>query len=96
MEFDLQVPTVRFLELLPDFVDHGVVLFQMTRRVPDTLILDRIAEAEVYRVLIQNGLHLHFYLPHASECSQLSSPHREVLERVLRRTEVAELAYAPA
>lgn len=93
MEFDLQLPTARFLQLLPEFEDYGMVLFQMTRRVPDTLTLDGIAENAVDRVLIQNGLHLRFYLPHAFECAQVSAPHREVLESALQRPEVAELAY---
>ena len=96
MEFDLQLSTARFLELLPEFEDHGIVLFQMTRRVPDTLTLDGVAESAVERVLIQNGLHLRFYLPHAVECAQLSSPYREVLEKALQRPEVRELAYGAA
>jgi hypothetical protein len=93
MEFDLQLRTGRFLELLPEFEDHGMVLFQMTRRVPDTLTLDGIADEVVDRILIQNGMHLRFYLPHAIECAQLASSHREVLERVLQRPEVAKIAY---
>ncbi len=93
MEFDLQLPTSRFLELLAEFEDHGIVLFQMTRRVPDTLTLDRVAEDLMNRVLLQNGLHLGFYLPHAGESAQLSSPHREVLERALEQTAVRELVY---
>src|ERR1051326_2160967 len=73
MEFDHQLHTDRFLELLPEFEDHGLVLFQMLRRVPDTLTLDGVAEDAVDRVLIQNGLHLRFYLPHAIECAQLKT-----------------------
>jgi hypothetical protein len=96
MEFDLQLSTSRFLELLPEFEDHGIVLFQMTRRVPDTLTLHGVPDSAVDRVLIQNGLHLRFYLPHAVECAQLASPHREVLERALQRPEVRELAYDAA
>jgi hypothetical protein len=93
LEFDLQLPTTRFLELLPEFDDHGIVLFQMSRRVPDTLMLDRIQDDAVDRVLIQNGLHLRFYLPHAIECAQLASPHRDVLERALESPQVQDLAY---
>ncbi len=93
MEFDVQLPTSRFLDLLPEFEDHGIDLFQMTRRVPDTLTLHGVANATVDRVLIQNGLHLRFHLPHAVECAQLASPHREALERALQRPEVRELAY---
>lgn len=92
MEFDLQLRTDRFLELLPEFEDHGMVLYQMGRRVPDTLTLNGIADDVVDRVLIQNGLHLCFYLPHAAESAELASPHRDVLERALRRPEVRGLA----
>jgi hypothetical protein len=92
MEFDLQLPTARFLELLPEFWGHGLVLFQMTRPVPDTLMLDGIADSVVDRVLMQNGLHLRFYLPHAAELAQVGSPRREVLEKMLQRREVREMA----
>lgn len=92
LEFDLQLPTAQFLELLPEFACHGLVLFQMIRRVPDTLTLHGISDAAVNRVLIQNGLHLRFNLPSALECAELASPHREVLKRVLQRPEVRELA----
>jgi hypothetical protein len=93
MEFDLHLRTARVLELLPEFADHGIVLFQMTRRVPDTLTLDRVADDSVDRILLQNGLRLRFYLPHAIECAQLASPRREVLEQALQAPEVRELAY---
>ena len=93
MEFDLQLSTARFLELLPEFEDHGLALFQMTRRVPDTLTLHRVPEEAVDQILIQNGLHLAFYLPHAIECAQLASPHRSVLDRALQKPEVKEIAY---
>ena len=33
MEFDLQLPTPKFLELLPEFEESGMELFQMSRRV---------------------------------------------------------------
>ena len=93
MEFDIQLNTTRFLELLPEFRDDGMVLFQMTRRVPETLTLDGMAEDAFYRILIQNGLHLHIYLPYEAECGQLASPHREVLVRILQRPEVKEIAF---
>lgn len=93
MEFDLQLPTARFLELLPEFEDHGIALLQMTRKVPDTFTLDRIPEDVANRVLVQNGLHLRFYLPHANECALLASPRRQILERALQVPEVKDVAY---
>jgi len=67
--------------------------FQMSRHVPDTLTLDRIHDDAVDQVLIQNGLQLRFYLPHAMECAQLASPRRDVLERALEKPLVRKLAY---
>jgi hypothetical protein len=93
LQFDLQLPTERFLQLLPEFSNHGMALFQLTRRVPDTLTLDVRSEASIYEILMQNGLHLHFYLPHVFESAQLSSPHRSVLEKALEDPEVRKLAY---
>jgi len=96
LEFDLQLSTARFLELLPEFADHGMLLFQMTRRVPDSLTLDGVADSAIERVLIQNGLHLRFYLPHAVEYAQIASPHRAVLEKALQSPTVRELAVGTA
>ena len=93
LEFELQLPTERFLELLPEFEDHGIHLCQMTRAVPDSLTLHNVPDAAATRILIQNGLHLQFFLPHADEYAQLASPHRDVLERALRQPKVGELAY---
>ena len=93
LEFDLQFPTHRFLELLPEFSDHGIVLFQMSRPVPDTLSLDRIPDDAIDRVLVQNGLHLAFYLPHAFESAQFRSPNREVIERLVEVPQIKDLVY---
>ena len=93
MECDLQLSTSRFLELLPEFEGHGLVLFQMTRRVPDTLTLHRIPDDSVDRTLLQNGLHLRVYLPDEAPWGELTSPHRAVLERALQRPEVRDVAY---
>ena len=93
MQFDLQLGTARFLRLLPEFEGQGILLFQMSRRVPDTFTLDGITEDAVDRIMIQNGLHLRFLLPHEAECAQLASPHREVLEQIVERPAVREIAY---
>jgi hypothetical protein len=93
LEYDLQLPTARFLELLPEFEDKGMNLYQMVRRVPDTLTLYRVADHAIDGVLIQVGLHLRFSLPHAGETAELASPHRDVLERALQSPAVRELAY---
>jgi hypothetical protein len=95
MEFDIQLSTSRFLELLPEFEHHGLVLFQMTRRVPDTLTLQRVPDGAVDGILRQNGLHLRVHLPEEEPWGQLTSPHREVLERALQKPQVREVAYGP-
>ncbi|MEK6701082.1 MAG: hypothetical protein AABZ53_02390 [Planctomycetota bacterium] len=93
LNFDLQMSTSEFLENIAEFDGHGLVLFQMSKRVPDSLTLDGIADDLVDRVLVQNGMTLRFYLPHAVECAQVTSPQRATLEQVLRRPEVNALAY---
>jgi hypothetical protein len=93
LEFDLLLPTVRFLELLPEFHDHGVTLYQMVRPVPDTLSLDRVPPDAIDPVLVQNGLHLAFHLPHAIETAEFRSPHREVLAALLAVPEIRALAF---
>lgn len=92
VEFDLLLPTSRFLELLPEFLDHGITLFQMSRPVPETLSLMRLPDEVIDRVLVQNGLHLGFHLPHAVETAQFRAPQRETLERLLTIPEIAALA----
>lgn len=93
MGFDLHFTTSRFLELLPEFERHGMLLYQLTRRLPHTLTLNRVREEAVTPILLQNGLHLQFNLPHAIECAQLSSPRREVLEALLTKPEIGEMVY---
>ena len=93
MAFDLQFETKRFVDLLPEFEDHGMVVFQMDRKVSGSLFLDRIPDEAIDRVLIQNGLHLRFYLPHAMEVAVVGSPFREPLEKALHHPEVRRLAY---
>jgi hypothetical protein len=95
IEFDIQLSTSRFLELIPEFENHGLVLFQMTRRVPDTLTLQLLPDAAIDRILLQNGLHLRVYLPNDEPWGQLTSPHREVLEQALQKPQVREVAYGP-
>lgn len=92
MEFDAQMPTGRFLGLLPEFEESGMVLFQMQKKIPDTLRL-RLEDANMNRVLIRNGLFLKFHLPHAGEVALLCSPNKEYLAGLLRLPAVCELAH---
>ena len=93
LQFDLLFSTTRFLELLPEFEDFGITLFQMSRRVPDTLTLAGLTGDAVDRILVQNGLYLRFDLPHAREFASISAPRAETLEAVLQIEAVRQIAY---
>ena len=91
--FDIQLSTKHFLEMLPEFEHLGLELYQMHNKVPNTLTLNRINDGSVNTILIQNGMHLHFQLPHEGECAMLSSPRRETLELALSNPVLRERAY---
>lgn len=93
MEFDILLETQRFLDLLADFEPHGLELHQMSRRIPSSLTLSGLTDEAQTRVLINNGLHLSFFLPHAIEDAQLASPHREVVETALGKPHIKAIAY---
>jgi hypothetical protein len=59
-----------------------MTLFQMQKPWPASVQPRYLPKAARYKILVQNGLHLEFYLPHAGEYAQVVSPHREVLERI--------------
>jgi len=71
ISYDLMLPTRNFLESLPAFEDHGIVLIQSSQRMPDTLDLSRIPESQQPSVLVKNGAFLRLYLPHAIETAQV-------------------------
>lgn len=73
MCFDLQLPTHEFLMRVTEFDDHGIVLIQSHRMMPDTLCLDTIPEAQRNSVLTHNGATLRICLPHAIETAQVQS-----------------------
>ena len=77
--FDLQLPVERFLELLPEFEEHGLDLYLMNRPVPNTLTLAGTEGEAQSRILLDNGLVGHFDLPHAGEVAVLSSPSSDTL-----------------
>lgn len=79
---DLQMPTKQFLSLLSEFADFGLNLMQLEKKMPDTLQPQYLKDKSRHRILRQNGLYLEFYLPHAGEYASVTTPHREVLERI--------------
>lgn len=82
--------TEKFLALLPEFEEHGIDLFQMSKRVPNTLRFR--TDIAMNPILIQNGLFLTFTLPHANEVAQLSSPSKSYLENLLKVPAIRDLA----
>lgn len=67
LTYDLQLPTAEFLCCVSDFDEHGLVLIQANREMPDTLDLSRLRDSQQDSVLIQNGAVMRMYLPHAIE-----------------------------
>jgi hypothetical protein len=95
LNYEAQFETSAFLELLGEFEGHGVSLFQMARRVPNSLTLLGLDDRAVDRVLCHNGLRVGFYLPHANEYAQVCSPDRGFLERLASKAEMQDLVRVP-
>jgi hypothetical protein len=83
MCFDLQMPTADFISSASDFDDHGLVLIQSDRVMPDTLALDRVPESQQNQVLMQNGAALRIFLPHAIETAQVVSYKKGYLSTII-------------
>lgn len=81
--YDLMLPTAQFLELAPEFEDHGLVLIQSRQRMPDTLDLSRIPNNQQAKVLRSNGAFLRMYLPHAIETAQVQCFEKGYLAEVI-------------
>src|SRR5262249_48617483 len=78
---DLLMPTREFLERLSEF--DGLVLHQMRREVPNTLLLDGLDDHNRVRVLVENGLFASFYLPHEMECATFTTIELSAMEKAL-------------
>ena len=87
--FDIQCATQEFLELLSEFESAGMTLFQMHRRWPVSLQPRYLPKEARYKILVQNGLHLEFDLPHTGEYARVVSPYRDVLERIQNHPVIA-------
>ena len=71
LTYDIQLSTSEFLAQVKAFDDHGFVLVQSHKPMPDTLDLARIAEEQQDKILIQNGAFLRMWLPHAIETASV-------------------------
>ncbi|MBA2227129.1 MAG: hypothetical protein WHU94_16325 [Thermogemmata sp.] len=83
LEMDVSLPTAEFLHLLHLFLDQGVDLVQADRPLPPSLFLDALKPKSKARVYREVGIVLRFYLPHPHEHALVTSPSREILERVV-------------
>ena len=83
--YDLQFELAEFLEVLPELhARAGMLALQMLRPVPDTLMMDKVADdANRWNILKQNGCVLSFDLPHDGEHAWVETPDRDHLQRVL-------------
>jgi hypothetical protein len=83
--YDLQFPLAEFLTELPQMhARSGMLAMQMSRPVPNTLVMEHLADNPSRRaILAQNGWLFSFDLPHDGEYAWVETPHREHLERVL-------------
>ena len=72
VSYDMQLRTQDFLTQAAYFDDHGLVLIQSNKLMPDTLDLSRIPEPQQDTVVMRNGGFLRIYLPHALETASVT------------------------
>ena len=73
MVYDLNLETGVFLERIQEFDDHGILLFQSNKPMPEFLYFSELPEHVKTKILIQNGVTLEIYLPHACETASIVS-----------------------
>ena len=88
---ELLLDTAEFKEIVGEF--DGINLFQMTRRVPDTLLVECLPEDRRYLILHGVGLSAHFYQPHSMEVAMYRTWDRPWMDQLLARESVSKLAY---
>ena len=92
VQFDFQMSAGEFLDrIVPRLPSSdGMILLQLERPVPDTLLYRDIATLpNKHAILRQNGWRLTFMLPHGGEYAEVTSPDRAELERILATPLVA-------
>jgi hypothetical protein len=82
LSYDIQLTTSEFLDRATSFDDHGLVLVQSHKPMPDTLDLARIPIEQQDDILIKNGAFLRIWLPHAVETASITCYRRGYLERI--------------
>jgi hypothetical protein len=89
--FDLQLTTEGFLEVLEDFEECGVDLYQFHNPMPATFNIDKLFERRSVEVLTRNGFQSRFYLPHPQEVAVYWSLDRSHLEELTVDVEVRDI-----
>ena len=94
VQYDFQMPTREFLDrVLPRLpLSNGIVLFQLDRPVPDTLLYRRLAELprkHKHAILRRSGWRLTFELPHGGEYAEVTAAERAEVERILAAPAIA-------
>jgi hypothetical protein len=95
MEYDLLIDRATFLKELDRFLPHGINLTQLTRPVPESLWIPSLPKGREEAVLIENGMKVRFYLPHAGEIAQFSATDRDHIEAVCSIPEIHDLILNP-
>lgn len=83
LEMDVSLPTAEFLRLLPSFAGQGMDLIHATRPLPPRLSVAALKPESKGHVFQEVGIVIQFYLPHPHEHAVVTSPSREVLERIV-------------
>ncbi len=83
LEMDVSLPSTEFLRLLPSFAGRGEDLVQAIRPLPPQLSVAELKPESKARVFREVGIVLQFYLPHPHEHAVVTSPSRDVLERIV-------------
>ena len=88
---DLLLGVAEFREVAGQF--DGGAFYQMTRPVPNTLIVERLPQEQerLYAILRQAGLSAHYYQPHSMEVAVYRTWDPAWMESLLAREDIADL-----
>ena len=73
LTLDLNLETQVFLERIYDFDNHGFLLLQSSKPMPESLYLSELLEDVQTKILGQNGVTLKIHMPHAGETASIVS-----------------------
>ncbi len=88
---ELLLGTPEFAEVAGQF--NRKTVYQITRPVPNSLIVERLPEDRLYTILRQVGLSAHFHQPHSMEVAMYRTWDRAWMDWLLTRESVGRLAF---